>query len=83
MCIYAVNIELEFAIWLCIFAYITNVCYNMSLSFVQVESIKKISEYVAQLRRVGKGHGMYITTIISHTGPLMKLMFYGLDAPFH
>ncbi|MBA0813954.1 hypothetical protein Gohar_027768, partial [Gossypium harknessii] len=24
----------------------------------QVESIKKISEYVAQLRRVGKGHGM-------------------------
>ncbi|MBA0721453.1 hypothetical protein Gohar_024689 [Gossypium harknessii] len=24
----------------------------------QVEAIKKISEYVAQLRRVGKGHGM-------------------------
>lgn len=24
---------------------------------VQVEDIKKISEYVAQLRRVGKGHG--------------------------
>ncbi|GJS16485.1 ferritin-4, chloroplastic-like protein [Tanacetum coccineum] len=23
----------------------------------EVESIKKISEYVAQLRRVGKGHG--------------------------
>ncbi|XP_022862404.1 ferritin-3, chloroplastic-like [Olea europaea var. sylvestris] len=25
----------------------------------QVESIKKISEYVAQLRRVGKGHGIW------------------------
>ncbi|KAL7146766.1 hypothetical protein ABFS83_06G063900 [Erythranthe nasuta] len=25
----------------------------------QVESIKKISEYVAQLRRVGKGHGVF------------------------
>ncbi|XP_028087607.1 ferritin-4, chloroplastic-like [Camellia sinensis] len=24
----------------------------------QVEAIKKMSEYVAQLRRVGKGHGM-------------------------
>lgn len=24
----------------------------------QVDAIKKISEYVAQLRRVGKGHGM-------------------------
>jgi len=37
--------------------------------FLQVESIKKISEYVSQLRRVGKGHGMYITTIIFHIGP--------------
>ncbi|RZR70745.1 hypothetical protein BHM03_00001256, partial [Ensete ventricosum] len=26
-------------------------------SIIQVEAIKKISEYVAQLRRVGKGHG--------------------------
>jgi len=42
-----------------------------SLSFVQVESIKKISEYVAQLRRVGKGHGMYIATITA------------LDVSFH
>ncbi|CAK9218066.1 unnamed protein product [Sphagnum troendelagicum] len=25
----------------------------------QVEAIKKVSEYVAQLRRVGKGHGVY------------------------
>ncbi|KAL0450978.1 UNVERIFIED_CONTAM: Ferritin-2, chloroplastic [Sesamum latifolium] len=25
----------------------------------QVEAIKKISEYVAQLRRVGKGHGVW------------------------
>ncbi|OIW14787.1 hypothetical protein TanjilG_05408 [Lupinus angustifolius] len=25
----------------------------------QVESIKKISEYVAQLRRIGKGHGTW------------------------
>lgn len=24
----------------------------------QVDAIKKISEYVAQLRRVGKGHGI-------------------------
>lgn len=36
------------------------ICQNILFSFVQVESIKKISEYVAQLRRVGKGHGMYI-----------------------
>lgn len=25
----------------------------------QVEAIKKMSEYVAQLRRVGKGHGVW------------------------
>jgi len=25
----------------------------------QVESIKKVSEFVSQLRRVGKGHGTY------------------------
>lgn len=25
----------------------------------QVEAIKKISEYVAQLRRIGKGHGVW------------------------
>jgi len=25
----------------------------------QVESIKEVSEYVAQLRRVGKGHGVF------------------------
>ena len=25
----------------------------------QVEAIKKISEYVSQLRRVGKGHGVW------------------------
>lgn len=25
----------------------------------QVDAIKKISEYVAQLRRVGKGHGVW------------------------
>ncbi|GJX36597.1 sister chromatid cohesion 1 protein 1 [Tanacetum coccineum] len=30
---------------------------TMSIILGQVESIKKISEYVAQLRRVGKGHG--------------------------
>ncbi|XP_059597403.1 ferritin-3, chloroplastic isoform X1 [Vitis vinifera] len=30
----------------------------------QVEAIKKISEYVAQLRRVGKGHGMDLKTNI-------------------
>lgn len=33
---------------------------NILFSFVQVESIKKIAEYVAQLRLVGKGHGMHI-----------------------
>lgn len=37
--------------------------------FLQVEAIKKIADYVSQLRRVGKGHGMYITTIIFHIGP--------------
>jgi hypothetical protein len=26
-----------------------------------VDAIKKISEYVAQLRRVGKGHGMELS----------------------
>lgn len=30
-----------------------------------MESIKKISEYVAQLRRVGKGHGMFSASITS------------------
>jgi hypothetical protein len=28
--------------------------------FLQVEAIKKVSEYVAQLRRVGKGHGTFV-----------------------
>ena len=31
----------------------------LSLSRPQVESIKKTSEFVSQLRRVGKGHGTY------------------------
>lgn len=31
-------------------------------SIIQVEAIKKISEYVAQLRRVGKGHGEVLYT---------------------
>ncbi|KAL3850576.1 hypothetical protein ACJIZ3_012458 [Penstemon smallii] len=31
----------------------------------QVESIKKISEYVAQLRRVGRGHGIVIFWLLS------------------
>lgn len=26
---------------------------------LKVEAIKKVSEYVAQLRRVGKGHGKF------------------------
>lgn len=30
---------------------------NVIYWYMQVEAIKKISEYVAQLRRVGKGHG--------------------------
>jgi len=34
-------------------------------SFVQVESIKKIAEYVSQLRLVGKGHGMHILSSAS------------------
>lgn len=31
-----------------------------------MESIKKISEYVAQLRRVGKGHGMTESFLYQH-----------------
>lgn len=35
----------------------------------QVESIKKISEYVAQLRRVGKGHGVWhFDQVLLHEG---------------
>lgn len=30
---------------------------SAKLLLLQVEAIKKISEFVAQLRRVGKGHG--------------------------
>jgi len=36
---------------------------NVLISFffcLKVEDIKKISEYVAQLRRVGKGHGLLL-----------------------
>ncbi|KAK6120232.1 hypothetical protein DH2020_045923 [Rehmannia glutinosa] len=32
----------------------------------QVEAIKKISEYVAQLRRVGKGHGMISSSLVNN-----------------
>ena len=31
--------------------------FMFSSSLIKVEAIKKMSEYVAQLRRVGKGHG--------------------------
>ena len=36
--------------------------YDLVICFfyIQVEAIKKISEYVAQLRRVGKGHGNHL-----------------------
>lgn len=34
----------------------SHVCLGLG---VQVEAIKKTSEYVSQLRRVGKGHGTY------------------------
>lgn len=37
--------------------------------FLQVEAIKKIAEYVSQLRRVGKGHGMHIASILFHINP--------------
>ncbi|KAK5795684.1 ferritin-3, chloroplastic-like [Gossypium arboreum] len=37
----------------------------------QVESIKKISEYVAQLRRVGKGHGVWhFDQMLLHEGAI-------------
>lgn len=32
--------------------------------YFQVEAIKKIAEYVAQLRRVGKGHGGDLLCVI-------------------
>ncbi|XP_020587424.1 ferritin-3, chloroplastic-like [Phalaenopsis equestris] len=35
----------------------------------QVEAIKKISEYVAQLKRVGKGHGVWhFDQLLLHEG---------------
>ncbi|RWW53166.1 hypothetical protein BHE74_00040366 [Ensete ventricosum] len=37
-------------------------------SIIQVEAIKKISEYVAQLRRVGKGHGEVFYTYANSLG---------------
>lgn len=48
-------------LWLC-FHSLRRMLYDLksAMSIVchlQVEAIKKISEYVAQLRRVGKGHG--------------------------
>jgi len=70
----------------------------MSLSFVQVEAIKKISEYVAQLRMVGKGHGMFCYHYFSywftefafdvhfhHFGIFLLLvfMFYWLAGVWH
>ena len=36
-------------------------------SLVKVEAIKKVSEFVAQLRRVGKGHGIPLTLFIIST----------------
>lgn len=36
------------------------------LFYIQVDAIKKISEYVAQLRRVGKGHGETLYLNISY-----------------
>ncbi|KAK6118253.1 hypothetical protein DH2020_048039 [Rehmannia glutinosa] len=38
----------------------------------QVEAIKKISEYVAQLRRVGKGHGMTSSSVVNKSFRLSK-----------
>lgn len=41
------------------------VCPDLCL---QVEAIKQISEYVAQLRRVGKGHGEYLFISFQSSG---------------
>lgn len=48
-----------FHVWANIFEDICVVLtdYGPYFFLLQVEAIKKISEYVAQLRRVGKGHG--------------------------
>ncbi|CBI18117.3 unnamed protein product, partial [Vitis vinifera] len=37
----------------------TNQTISIPCHYHHVEAIKKISEYVAQLRRVGKGHGVW------------------------
>ena len=34
-------------------------CLTSSLHFVQADSVKEIADFVAQLRRVGKGLGVY------------------------
>lgn len=46
------------------------------INIVQVEAIKKISEYVAQLRRVGKGHGQLLD-------PPSKTVSLHYLIPFH
>ncbi|KAA8549456.1 hypothetical protein F0562_001140 [Nyssa sinensis] len=43
----------------------------------QVESIKKISEFVAQLRRVGKGHGIFHSHVINYVYfHFFRLLFF-------
>lgn len=43
-----------------------NYAFQLLFFFSQVEAIKKISEYVAQLRRVGKGHGENFNFCLIH-----------------
>lgn len=44
-----------------------------------MESIKKISEYVAQLRRVGKGHGMTESFLYQHHVIMSFLKKIGME----
>lgn len=50
------ELALEMLIFNC-YALVNYVLLKISALLWKVEAIKKISEYVAQLRRVGKGHG--------------------------
>lgn len=58
--------------------------WNLNLAVwwfpLQVEAIKKISEYVAQLRRVGKGHGRNPKSCLISTSLVILLFInFSLD----
>lgn len=52
-----------------------NYAFQLLFFFSQVEAIKKISEYVAQLRRVGKGHGENFNFCLIHASYLSLIQF--------